>query len=251
MPRVHPPQAYHWDSYLPPPRLGLRLSNRRPVRVPDAPDHIDTGPVSRPFDLTHALHGLCEDIVQKAPEFRHIDLSRVLFSIIKARNGREHGLQARITPLRFQNGAIVTRHRGTLYQTQRFTVNGQEVLYIVTFVLPRFMNRELEDRLVTIFHELYHISPQFDGDLRRHAGRYCAHTRSKKGYDSHMTKLVRDYLANGADAERHAFLKLSFAQLCQRHGSVVGLHLPRPKLIPITPPPRPAFLGWLFPGRPR
>jgi len=227
------PSAYHWDSYQPPPRLGLRLSNRRPIRVPDPPASIDTGPESRPFDLTKALHWLCEDIVSRTSAFHHIDLSRVLFSIIKARNGRGHGLQARITPLRFKNGAMVTRHRGTLYQTQRFTLNGRELLYIVTFALPRFMNREFQDRLVTIFHELYHISPSFDGDLRRHAGRYCAHTHSKKGYDEHMTRLVAEYLKNGADAARHAFLKLSFAQLCRRHGSVVGLHLPRPKLIPL------------------
>src|SRR5262245_60925450 len=37
------PSAYHWDAYQPPPRLGLRLSNRRPIRVPDAPAEIDTG----------------------------------------------------------------------------------------------------------------------------------------------------------------------------------------------------------------
>lgn len=248
------PSAYHWDSYQPPPRLGLRLSNRRPVRVPDPPVNIDTGPESRPFDLSKALYTLCEDIVTRIPELHHIDLSRVLFSIVKARNGRGHGLQARITPLRFQNGAMVTRLRGTLYQTQRFTVGGREVLYIVTFVLPRFMNREFEDRLVTIVHELYHISPAFDGDLRRHDGRYCAHTRSKKGYDELMTKIVRAYLASGADMAKSAFLNLSFAQLCQRHGTVVGLHLPRPKLIPLTPPPLPhrrGLFGSLFPGRPR
>jgi hypothetical protein len=241
------PSAYHWDAYQPPPRLGLRLSNRRPIRVPDAPTNIDTGPASSPFDLTKALHWLCEDVVSRTLELHHIDLSRVAFSIIKARNGRGHGLQARITPLRFQNGAMVTRHRGTLYQTQRFTYNGRELLYIVTFVMPRFMNRDFEDRLVTIFHELYHISPSFDGDLRRHAGRYCAHTHSKKGYDEQMTRLVREYLKNGADLARSAFLKLTFAQLCRRHGTVVGLHLPRPKLIPIMPQPQPARHGSPFP----
>jgi hypothetical protein len=33
-----------------------------------------------------------------------------------------------------------------------------------------------------------------------------------------------------------AFLRLNFAQLRQRHGSVLGVVVPRPKLIPIAAP---------------
>jgi hypothetical protein len=96
---------------------------------------------------------------------------------------------------------------------------------------------------VTVFHELFHISPAFDGDLRRHGGRYTAHTGSQKKYDAHMAKLAKAYLKNGADNDRFAFLQLSFAQLCRRHGTVVGVHLPRPKLVrvPFTPPRQPAL----------
>jgi hypothetical protein len=56
-----------------------------------------------------------------------------------------------------------------------------------------------------------------------------------------MAKLAKTYLNDGADPVCHAFLRLSFGQLCRRHGAVVGLHLPRPKLIPVpfTPPHRP------------
>jgi hypothetical protein len=245
------PLVYRWDATRPPPRLALRLSNRRAIAIPPAPSGLDTGPAQRPFHFTAALHCLCEDVVRRCPVFAHVDLSRVLFSIIKARNGRGHGLQARVTPLRFRDGALTTRHRGTTYQVQRMIVDGREILYLITFVLPRFMNREFEDRLVTIFHELYHISPDFDGDLRRHPGRCSAHTASQKKYDEHMVRLVREYLKNGADKARHAFLRLSFAQLCQRHGAVVGLHVPRPKLVPLTPPRRPATIAPSLPDTPR
>ena len=120
------------------------------------------------------------------------------------------------------------------------TADGREVLYLVTFCLPRFLDRDFRDKLVTVFHELYHISPAFDGDLRRHPGRCTAHTGSQKKYDAHMDRLVGDYLKAGGDPARHAFLRLSFAQLCRRHGAVVGLHLPRPKLVPVPfTPPRP------------
>jgi predicted metallopeptidase len=228
-----PPLAYHWDPTRPPPRIALRLSGRRPVRIPPPPEWLHTGPTGKPFDFSAAMHALCADIVPRSRELAHIDLSRVAFSINLARNGRSHGLQARVTPLRFRGGALATVHRKTAYQVQRFVVDGREVLYLFTFCLPRFLNREFEDKLVTVFHELYHISPDFDGDLRRHEGRYCAHTGSQKKYDAHMAKLANAYLKNGADPERHAFLRLSFGQLCRRHGAVVGLHLPRPKLIPV------------------
>jgi predicted metallopeptidase len=201
--------------------------------VSELPETIDTGPIGQPFQLTSALHRLSEDIVARTPIFAHIDLSRVLFTIVRARNGARHGLQARVTPLRFQGGALATLHRGTAYQIQRMTFDGREILYLVTLCLPRFLNRDFEDKLVTVFHELYHIGPAFDGDLRRHAGRYCAHTGSRKKYDAHMAKLVKKYLDDGADLSRSAFLRLTFAQLCQRHGSIVGLHVPRPKLVPV------------------
>ena len=98
------PLVYHWNRANPPPRLALRLSGRRPIRVPEAPAWLDTGPALRPFDFTTAMHGLCADVVSRSPPLAHIDLSRVLFSVIRARNGRRHGLQARVTPLRFQGG---------------------------------------------------------------------------------------------------------------------------------------------------
>lgn len=236
MSRLTLPLIYRFDAADPPPRLALRLSGRRPIAVPEPPPWLDTGPAARPFDFTAAMHGLCADVVRRCPVLAHLDLDRVLFSVIRARNGRRHGLQARVTPLRFREGAMVTHYRGTHYQVQRVVVDGREMLYLVSFVVPRFLNREFRDKLVTVFHELYHISPAFDGDLRRHPGRCVAHTGSQKRYDAHMDRLATDYLKNGADPARHAFLRLSFAQLCRRHGAVLGLHLPRPKLIPVRPP---------------
>jgi hypothetical protein len=99
--------------------------------------------------------------------------------------------------------------------------------------LPRFQNQSFDDKFVTLFHELYHISPAFDGDLRRHGGRYAIHSHSQRHYDLHMAHLARSYLANGADPNLHAFLRLDFSQLQRRHGSVVGVVVPRPKLIPL------------------
>jgi hypothetical protein len=192
-----------------------------------------TGPAERPFDFCAHVRRLCADIALRCEDLRHVDISRLLFAVTQARSPRTHGLQARVTPLRFHDGRLRRRRRGVSYQVQRYFVGDQEMLYVLTFCLPRFLDQSFDDKFITLFHELYHISPAFDGDLRRHQGRYAIHSHSKRGYDQYMADLARSYLANGADTGLHAFLRMNFAQLEQCHGYVVGVVVPRPKLIPI------------------
>jgi hypothetical protein len=198
------------------------------------PPWLNTGPSDRPFDFCGHIRRLVADIAVRCETFRHIDVSRLLIAITQARTGRARGLQARVTPLRFRGGALVRRRRGRGYQVQRFVVGETEMLYHVTFCLPRFLEQDFDDKLVTLFHELYHIGPAFDGDLRRLGGRYAVHSHSKRGYDVHMADLAREYLAGQPEPTLHDFLRLSFAQLVQRHGSIVGVVVPRPKLIAVT-----------------
>ena len=220
---------------------------QRVIRVPprsrqskaslDAPLWHDTGPVDRPFQFSAHMRRLCTDVVRHCPDLAHIDVSRLLFAVTQARSGLPFGLQARVTPLRFRHGHLTRVRRGVTYQVQRYFVDGTEMLYLVTFCLPRFLDQSFDDKFVTLFHELFHISPAFEGDLRRHEGRYDLHSHSKKGYDDHMAHLARAYLSNGADKELHGFMRLNFAQLRHRHGSVVGVTVPRPRLLPVATHP--------------
>lgn len=225
-----------WDDGAQPlPLRVIRIPSRRPEHPFDqaAPPWVHTGPMDRPFDFCTRVRQLCADIVARCESLSHVDVSRLLFAVTQARSSRAHGLQARVTPLRFHNGNLIRRRRGVAYQVQRYFVGGREMLYLVTFCLPRFLDQDFDDKFITLFHELYHISPEFDGDLRRHPGRYAVHSRSKLGYDAHMAHLARAYLADGADTSLHGFLRLRFAQLQDRHGSVVGIVVPKPKLIPV------------------
>ena len=205
----------------------------RPRKVGlEAPPWLTSGPEDRPFDFCGHVHRLCGDMVARCPELAHIDMSRMLFDVTQARSGVTHGLQARVTPLRFRHGRLVKRRDGVLYQVQRYVVSGREMLYLVTFCLPRFLDASFDDKFVTLFHELYHISPAFEGDLRSVDGRL--HSPTRRAYDARMAMMARAYLAGGADPALHAFLRLDFAQLAHRHGSVVGVGLPRPRLLPIV-----------------
>lgn len=198
-----------------------------------APPWWPTGPLNEPFDFCAFVRRLCDDIALRSEPFAHIRTNQILFAVTKARNGRMHGLQARVTPLRFRGGRLVRKHRGAPYQVQRHVVAGREMLYLMTFCLPRFLNQPFDDKLVTVFHELYHISESFDGDLRRHEGRCSIHTHSRRGYDERMAAMARAYLMSGPDPDLNAFLRLDFRQLLQRHGSVIGVSVTRPKLVPL------------------
>jgi hypothetical protein len=197
----------------------------------EAPPWLSSGPDDQPFDFCGHIRRLCGDIVARSPELAHIDVSRLLFAVTQARSGERHGLQARVTPLRFRHGRLIRRREGVLYQVQRYIIGSKEMLYLVTFCLPRFLDASFDDKFITLFHELYHISPAFEGDLRSSDGRL--HTPSKRAYDARMAVLARAYLAGGADPALHSFLRMDFAQLAHRHGSVAGIMVPRPRLLPI------------------
>lgn len=223
-----------WDSANPLPVREIRLPTRRPVRPTEQPPAwFPTGPLDKPFDFCGHVRRLLCDIVQRCEPLGHVMVDKLLLAVTQARNGHAHGLQARVTPLRFAKGKLMHARRGVPYQVQRYFVGVHEFLYLMNFCLPRFLNQDFEHKLTTVFHELFHISPEFDGDLRRYAGRYCIHSHSQRCYDEKMSRLSRDYLQSNPDPSLSAFLRLNFAELQHRHGSVLGIIVPRPKLVPI------------------
>ena len=64
------------------------------------------------FDFTAAMEGLCRDLCARVEELRHIDMSRVAVGYRQTRQRVTHGLQASLTPLRFEDGAEIGRVRG-------------------------------------------------------------------------------------------------------------------------------------------
>lgn len=187
-----------------------------------------------PFDFTWAMRRVCEDITRRVPEFSHIRMDEVAVAFAQARRRVMHGLQAKLTPMRFERGSLYTERDGELWTVQRlYDRNECEMLYILTFYLPRFMNNSFEEKLVTIFHELYHISAKFDGDIRRMEGRYHVHSHSQKEYDREMAVFARRYLADRPSEDVIGFLRRRFQTLQRHHGKVIGVQVPIPKLLPV------------------
>ncbi len=179
------------------------------------------------------MTALCEDICRRHPEFQHVRMPEVAVTFAQTRSPVEWGIQARLTPLRFEGGSRVERRRGRLWTVQRVTHHGHEALYILTFFLPRFLNLSFEEKMITVFHELYHISPEFNGDIRRFGGACYMHTGSQKSYDRQMGVFANEYLRMKAPEELVRFMRYNFSELQIHCGHVMGLRIAIPRLIPM------------------
>jgi predicted metallopeptidase len=200
-----------------------------------AADRFDFSPAA--FDFTDQIRAICRDMTSRLAELRHIDMDRVAVCYCQARKRVEHGLFASLTPLRFAGGNLVMRRRGKDYTLERvFDRSGREMLYVLSMYLPRFMDLDFQEKLITIVHELWHVGPAFDGDIRRHAGRCYAHSGSQKQYDAHAGQLANRWLALNPPETLWRFLTGSFEDLTARHGRIVGMKIRRPRLIPVASP---------------
>src|SRR5262249_4058045 len=128
----------------------------RPIRLPgrsvrrtlglEAPAWLHTGAADRPFDFCGCVRLLCADLCRFSPEPGYIDVGRLPVAVTQALICRTHGLHARVTPLRFRHGQLTRRRRDGDYQVQRYVVGGCEMLYLVTFCLPRFLDQDFDDK---------------------------------------------------------------------------------------------------------
>ena len=180
------------------------------------------------------MNEICCDLVSVLPELWHIDMSRVGVCYVQARKAVAHGMQATLTPMRCEGGELYEYRHGTRYTTQRLFLNDLEMLYILSFYLPRFMEETAEEKVSTIVHELWHIGDSFDGDLRRHEGRCYMHSSSQKEYDEHALALARRWWRSPSASRFHEILHLQFDGLKRRFGRVHGRQIAHPKLLPVN-----------------
>ncbi len=195
----------------------------------------------RGFDFCRHMRALCEDMSERLSSLRHVDMTRVAVSFSQARKAGVYGMYASLTPLRFADGSRETVRRGRRWRLQQLNdPSGREMLYVLSFYLPRFLDLAFSEKLNTVVHELWHISPQFNGDVRRFKGRCFAHGGSQKKYDAHAKQLVAEWLALEPPESLYGFLRCGFRELAERHGGVYGMKIRTPRLIPLDPSSEPS-----------
>ncbi len=183
------------------------------------------------FDFTSNMVLLVQDIVKTHPSFSHIILNNILIAISPS-NGSRNGVIAKLRPMRFEGGSNTKTVRSIQYVAPEININGNSILYIVYFHLPRFLNHnDHKNKLATVLHELYHISPLFNGDVRRFPGKNYAHGSSRKRYDDIINKFTREYINSTNHPEISTFLKYKYSELRRMHGTIYGdmIRIPRSK----------------------
>lgn len=187
------------------------------------------------LNFTEKMRLICAHMTQNLAALQHIQMERVAVGFCQTRSSSKFGHYASLTPLRFENGSLTTRRNGREYTLQRILDSqGKEYLYLLNFYVPRFLNSDFREKLITIVHELLHISESFDGDIRRFEGRCYAHSGSQKNYDAYAEQLASLWLARKPPLELYEFLRFSFDELKIRYGDIYGRKYAAPKLIRVS-----------------
>jgi predicted metallopeptidase len=130
--------------------------------------------------MTRAVKRLIRDVAARLPELAHVRASRMLVVAGEARGTS----RATIRP-----GNVGPARGG---RRRRFIrVRGRSILYVVTLRPLWFAASTPEERVATVFHELYHVSQRFDGTL--HRGRRHA-LQPRAAFDRKVAVLLGRYL---------------------------------------------------------
>ena len=133
-------------------------------------------------------------------------------------------------------GILRRGRRRVTVEMPAVTHRGNDILYLIYFLVPRFLDLPLREKLITVCHELYHISPAFDGDLRRFPGRNYAHGSSRKRYNELVAGIVDEYLRlNGTRTHFRRFSPATWPASAGSSPAIVGRRMPAPRLKVVTP----------------
>ncbi len=184
------------------------------------------------INLSDVLSLIVHSAIEQCALFSHIDLSKCRICISSSRSGRG-GIYGKLVPLRFENGERTLIYRGKKYSIPQIFVKEIEILYIVYFYMPKFFDLPAKDKLNVIFHELYHISPEFNGDIRRMGKVKAAHGHSKKHYDSNYEKELNDFYSYIEKTPFINFLRLDEKGLKKNFKKIKSsrMKLPRPVIV--------------------
>ena len=161
------------------------------------------------LNLTDMLSLLLNEMIIRTEEFSRFDINRILLCCSTNKKPDGGGIYGKLVPLRFENGSEIVSHQGRYYTIPKLRVGNQEILYLMYFYIPKFFNLPAKEKVNVMFHELYHINPAFNGDIRRMGSVKKAHGHSKKSFEEKYIEYAEEFYRYVKDTPYYSFLNMS------------------------------------------
>ena len=165
--------------------------------------------MSDSINLTDVLTLIIHDMIKSTGEFKSFDINKILVCCASNRKDFKGAIYGKLQPLRFKDGSEIIKHNKKYYTIPKIVLNNIEILYIIYLYVPKFFNLSIKDKINVIFHELYHISPEFNGDIRRMSKFKSAHGHSKKAFEDHYIEYAENYFNKIDGTPFYSFLQMS------------------------------------------
>jgi len=160
------------------------------------------------INLTDILTLIIHDMIKSTGEFKFFDLNKILVCCASNRKDCRGATYGKLLPLRFKDGSEIIKHNGRFYTIPKVKINEIEILYIIYLYIPKFFNLSAKDKVNVMFHELYHINPEFNGDIRRMGEFKSAHGHSRKAFEKKYIEYAETFFDKIKEAPYYNFLQM-------------------------------------------
>ncbi len=163
------------------------------------------------FDFTLFIEDVISDFIKQTPYFQKFEVDKII--ILTGRGKAKYGKLAETWPEK------------TL---ERYNLNLNGEKYAIKFYIPRFLRQKGKERMQTVVHELYHISPEFDGKLNvlDHKVKKW-HGGSKKAYNKKAMDFVEEWYKTTNRKDLLEFLDMPLKEIYERYKGIKGNFLRR------------------------
>lgn len=137
------------------------------------------------INYTQHIEQVCIDICKKVPQLKHIDPTRIAYSVAYGRKNARFRRVAAMVGCKPKPGSLAEQLG---IKPQRLKTPANKIAsYMFRIYFPSFFKESFEQKIDTLIHELWHIGVKFDGSLRENGSH-------NDGFQDDVNWLIDDYL---------------------------------------------------------
>ncbi len=186
------------------------------------------------INITDIMTLLLFEAIKTSHNYRHFDINKILIAGSQNKPWGKNAIFSKVIPLRFEGGEQRTRHNDEEYCFPRVTRGEHEILYIIYFYFPSFFDLDAKKKIEVLFHELHHISPAFNGDIRRHGKGKYIHGHSGEKFNESFQEEANSFYQHIAGTNFFDFLDMNATEISSLFKKINMTKFKRPKIIKLS-----------------